>query len=125
VASETPAFATVISLPIHPNAYTNDALIVGTLQAEGRCLFLVGARGTRSGVAWPAGTKWDPNAGALVLGDVKVSVGQEVAIGGGSADVTLDNLWRTAWLVRPLPECLGDGFILAGSVSLAIPSTNP
>ena len=88
MASETPAFATVISLPIHPNTYTNDALIVGTLQAEGRCLFLV-------------------------------------AIGGGSADVTLDNLWRTAWLVRPLPECLGDGFILAGSVSLAIPSTNP
>jgi len=124
-ASETPAFATWVVVPIHPNTATNDALITGTLQAEGRCLFLVGSDGTRFGVAWPAGTKWDPTRRALVVGGVVVAVGQVVAIGGGSADVTLDNLARTPWLVRPLPECLGEGFVFAGTLSLATPSVSP
>lgn len=124
VPSSAPLVALNIWLPIHPNTATNDALVRGTLQADGRCLFVVTPDGTRLGVAWPAGSRWDPTRTVITVKGVEAAIGQPVAIGGGSADVTLENINRTPWISRPRPECLGDGFIFAGSLATeAVPST--
>ena len=121
VPSSEPFVPLSISLPIHPNTATNDALVMGTLQAEGRCLFVVTPDGTRLGVAWPAGSRWDPTRNVISVKNVEASIGQQVAIGGGSADVTLENINRTTWISRPRSECLGDGFMFAGSLSPEAP----
>lgn len=106
----------VVELAIHPNAATNDALVVGSLRIEGRCLFIVTDDGTRLGVAWPAGTRWNPLGGSIVVKGSEVPLDTPVAIGGGSADITPENLHQTPWIVAPRAECLGDGFVFAGTV---------
>ena len=111
-----------VSVAIHPNVATNDALVIGTIEVEGACLFIVTPDGLRLGVAWPAGTTWNPFRTSITVRGQEAIAGEDVEIGGGSADVTSENIASTPWIVRPLPECLGDGFIFAGSVEPAASS---
>lgn len=106
----------VVNLAIHPNPATNDALVIGSLRIEGRCLFLITAEGIRLGVAWPAGTRWNAFNGTLDVKGSEVPLDTPVAVGGGSADITPSNLHEIPWIVAPLQECLGDSFVFAGTV---------
>lgn len=108
-----------IVLPIHPNLATNDALITGTLEVAGPCLFVVTADGTRLGVAWRIGTMWDPVRRVILSprSGAEAGIGDKVEISGGGADIAPENVGETPWVSRPAIECLGDGFIFAGSFS--------
>jgi len=115
----SPVEPLAIVLPIHPNLATNDALITGTLEVVGPCLFVVTADDTRLGVAWRIGTIWDPGRRVIISAPsgAEAGIGDQVNLGGGPADVTRENVDQIPWLSRPDVECLGDRFVFAGSFS--------
>lgn len=106
-----------LSLPIHPNAVTLDALLRGELHAEAGCLFLRGAEGRLIGVAWPARTTWNPDRRAITVGGVEATLGEFVRLRGGLVEVSVENVDGMAWIEPPRPECLGDLFFFAGGLS--------
>lgn len=107
----------ILSLPIHPNPFAPAALFVGSLEVEGRCLFLRGMDERRIGVAWPVGTRWDPRRRAITLHGVTAFAGETVHLGGGFYDIGPAEIDRGPWISPPLPECLGDAFIFVGDLS--------
>jgi len=117
-ASPAPPPAISILLPTHPHAITLDALLQGRLVVQGGCLFVEGSKGSKTGVAWPAGSRWDALRQAIVIKGVEVaSAGQEVRVGGGLFDVTVETINDFEWINPPLPQCLGDYFWIAGAIS--------
>jgi hypothetical protein len=106
-----------VSLPIHPNTDSLDALLRGPLYAEDGCLFVGEAGGELVGVAWPAGTRWNAARNTITVNGVEASLGEEVQLGGGLIDVSVEKIPRMAWINPPRPECLGDMFWFAGGLS--------
>jgi hypothetical protein len=115
--SPAPSPDVVVSLPIHPNPYTPSALFVGTLEVDGRCLFLIAEDGRRLGVAWRVGTLWNASRRSITVMGVEARAGETVHLGGGYYDIGPEDIDGTPWVNAPLPECLGDAFIFVGRLS--------
>lgn len=116
VPPPTPLARVNVSLPIHPNTAGLDALLQGPLYAEDGCLFVGGPGGPLTGVAWPAGTRWDPARNTIISFGVEASLGDVVQIGGGHIDVDVEKIRRMPWITPPRPECLGDAFWFASGL---------
>jgi hypothetical protein len=108
----------IVSLPIHLNRFTPAGLFVGILEVKGQCLFLRIIDERRIGVAWPAGTRWDPRRRAITVNGVTAFAGETVHLGGGAVDIGPADIERRPWISPPLPDCLGDTFIFVGDLSL-------
>jgi hypothetical protein len=107
----------VISLPIHASSSVHLAAIQGILVMEGECLFLTGDGRTRIGIAWPAGSSWSVAAQAVVVNGMPGRVGETLQLSGGAYDLSAEDIELTPWIAAPAPQCLGDAFWLAGSIT--------
>ena len=65
------------------------AEVLGLLQLEGACLYLVADHGERFPVLWPAGTSWDSNGQAVLPPEgASMPIGSAVYGGGGYLAIT-------------------------------------
>jgi hypothetical protein len=94
------------------------ASLEGTLQAEGPCLYIVGA-GEKASRTLPAfhiaGLRWDPATRKLHAGRATLLLGQRVILGGGEpADPG-----KLDWVQAPDPSCDTSHLFMAGSIAAA------
>lgn len=94
------------------------AMLVGTLDADGDCLFVVADDGTIWSVAWPNGrTTWDPARRLLRVGQDEAQVGDRIGVGGAGRNASDELVQSIDWAQSPKPECVGDRLWLAGAMT--------
>ena len=87
----------------------DDALLVGTLALQGRCLYIVDPAGSSPApaarpmlLAFAIGTGWDGKSETVRYADRELRVGEVVQVGGSAVRMSAVS---TQWLVPPAPEC--------------------
>lgn len=87
--------------PADPEGHA--ALLQGTLEMEGPCLYIVGEGGERWLAAFPApGTSWNPEDRTVRVGDRALRVGETGAFGGGESRSGADAI---SWVKPPAESC--------------------
>jgi hypothetical protein len=114
------------SLPLHDNADVHGAIVMGRLVSQEGCVFLQVADGSLYGIAWPAdSTEWEPDAGIIRVLDDEAAIGDDVELGGAAYEIGQETVQDFEWVSRPRDECLGEAFVISGSVSTDISFPEP
>lgn len=94
------------SLALYPGSAEGDAaLLRGTLEQDGPCLYIRGDDGGRWLAAFPSpDTRWDAAGRAVYIGGAAVRVGDAAAFGGGERT---DGGGPLPWVRPPDPSCDG------------------
>ena len=109
------------SLPLRDSAEVHGALIMGRLVSQDGCVLLEVADGSLYGVAWPADhTEWDADTGIIRVRDNEAAIGDDVELGGAAHDIGPETVQGFDWVSRPRDECLGEAFVITGSLSTEI-----
>lgn len=102
----------------------DDALLVGTLALQGRCLYIVDPVGYSPApagrpllLAFGIGTAWDAKSETVSYGGRELRVGEVVQVGGSAVRKSAVS---TQWLVPPAPECESDLIWFVGEPSPAV-----
>lgn len=83
------------------------AILVGRLELEGPCLYVVDEGGARWLAAWPfPGTTWDAASTSVNLRGTRLAVGETGSFGGGEARLDPSNIDSFDWVALPPEECL-------------------
>jgi hypothetical protein len=89
----------------------------GRLTTRRGCLFIESDRGVTYGVGWPAEfTTWDPLISTITVRQGRARVGDEVAVGGGTEEISPAEIGNYRWARPPRPDCLGDEFLFAATL---------
>lgn len=93
-------------LALYPASPEGDsALLRGTLEVDGGCLYITGEGGERWLAAFPSpGTSWDPESRSVRVGDKVLPVGSQGRFGGGESKRGPAGL---PWVQAPSAECDG------------------
>lgn len=87
----------------------------GTLEVEGRCLYLRMRNGSRTLPIFATfDTRWNRTQGVLEVGDRSFRPGDAVTLGGSPHDAPPANV---AWVQAPDPGCRGDQAFIAYSIT--------
>lgn len=87
----------------------------GTLEVEGRCLYLRARNDTRTLPLFATfDTRWNREAGALEVENDMFRPGETVTLGGGPLDAIPPDL---RWVQPPDPSCRSDQMFIVYSIS--------
>jgi hypothetical protein len=91
-------------LALYPaNVEGHHALVEGTLERDGECLYIVGGSGERWLAAFPSpGTTWDATRQVVRVGENAVAVGEVAAFAGGE---TRGDASGVQWVEPPGATC--------------------
>jgi hypothetical protein len=81
-AAPSPAGPLVLTWPAPAGAVYQAVGTEGTLEQDGRCLYLRSSASHRFLLVFPEGTSWDAAAGGLRFGDQLLRLGTRVALSG-------------------------------------------
>jgi hypothetical protein len=119
-AAETPpspaAEGPDVRLPLLPPSRIGTAVAApGTLEVDGRCLYLRGKNGTRTLPLFATfDTRWNRAAGALEIEQSTFRPGDTVTLGGGPLQTIPADL---RWVQPPDPSCRGDQAFIVYSIT--------
>jgi len=94
-------------LALYPgNPEGRTALLRGTLEMEGRCLYIAGEGGERWLAAFPSpGTTWNPEDRSVRVGDKVLRVGATGRFGGGESKESKRGPSAFPWVQAPNAAC--------------------